>query len=97
MNTGPFVNLDGVYWSGTALPTGVGSDASVFFVFSSDNQVGIWDSDVGGQLSFSNDGRIHAMAVRAGDVAAVPELETLAMMLAGLSVLAAATRRRSEP
>ena len=95
VNTGPFSDLSGVYWSGAELPPGVGTDAAVFFVFSSDAQVGIWDSDVGGQLAFSKDGRIHAWAVHDGDVGSpIPEPETYALMLAGLGVLGVAVRRQ---
>ncbi len=36
----------------------------------------------------------YAMAVRAGDVAAIPEPQTYALMLAGLAGLALVARRR---
>jgi len=82
-NTGNFVNMQlYAYWSGTTYA----SDASQAYHFNID----LGDQDVAGKVN-----PLFAMAVRPGDVlAAVPEPETYAMMLAGLAALGVGTRRR---
>lgn len=91
VNTGPFINLqNGIYWSGTQYAQD--PSAAHFFAFGSDSQAGIWDSDVGGQFVFSKDARIHALAVRDGDVTgvlvpsitAIPTPSTMWLLASGL-------------
>lgn len=105
LNPGPFLNLNGAYWSDTNQGP-VSNDAAVFFVFSSDTQSGLWDSDVGGQLSFSKDGRIHALGLRSCSIrdevcapapAPIPEPETYTLMLLSLGLLGLARRRKQAP
>lgn len=42
----------------------------------------------------SKDSGFYAWAIRDGDVAAIPEAETYALMLAGLALVGAAVKRR---
>ncbi len=67
------------YWSGT----GFDSSLAWRFLFDFGNQ----------HLDFKNRA-LSAWAVRPGDVAAIPEPETYAMMLIGIGILGAWTRRR---
>ena len=46
------------------------------------------------QAAWDNTYLLHTWAVRDGDVVAVPEAESWAMLLAGLGLVGAATRRR---
>lgn len=81
-NTGGFQNLQSsAYWSGTEYAP-VPSDAWFF---------GAYD---GYQEFFGKRVQLLAMAVRPGDVAAVPEPQTYAMLLLGLSAVMVAVRRR---
>ncbi len=81
-NTGNFQNLQsGVYWSGTEYAPS--PDAAWLFL----THVGYQDFGWKNQFFF-------AMAVRPGDVAVVPEPQTYALMLAGLTALALARRQR---
>lgn len=81
-NTGDFQNLgSGYYWSGTELLPPMSAWAMYFH------------TGLGIQASFHKSNVAAAMAVRPGDVAAIPEPETLALMLAGLAGLALAQRR----
>jgi len=75
-NTGPFTNLQaGYYWSGTEYEPS--PDYAWGFLFES-----------GYQNYFSKEGNLlSTMVVRDGDIAAVPEPETYAMLLAGLGLL----------
>lgn len=86
INTGPFVNAtSGEYWTDTAFA--IRPDDFWFF----DTRDGRQDGNI---PFFAN----RAWAVRSGDVvAAVPELETGALMLAGLGAVAIAGRRRAGP
>ena len=81
-NTSPFTNLqaDG-YWSATEYAPS--TNGAWGFGFANGSQ------DVLGKgVSF------YALAVSPGDVAAVPEADTWAMLLAGLGLVGVATRRR---
>lgn len=72
-----------VYWSGTA------------DVRSPDNAAWILDTNSAYQNIGAQSDEYHGWAVRSGDVmAAIPEPETYAMLLAGLGVLGFAARRR---
>jgi hypothetical protein len=80
-NVGPFTNLqDAGYWSGTEY-------APYAWSF------GFYD----GWQGIDNKASIfYALAVRPGDVAAVPEAETWAMLLAGLGLVTAVVRHRKQ-
>lgn len=81
-NTGPFSNFQAYnYWSAMEYAP-VTSNA--------------WDFDFnyGYQSAPGKSNGLYALAVSPGDVAAVPEPETYAMMLVGLALLGAVTRRR---
>ena len=85
-NPGSFLNLQvAAYWSGTAFAPSPSSHAYSFF---------LTDGDSGSQLVNNQPGALHAFAVRDGDVTAVPEPATNAMLMLGLGALALATRRR---
>jgi hypothetical protein len=82
-NVGPFTNFQSFYyWSGTELAP-VSRDAWHF------------NTNYGNQYPLEKTATFYALAVRPGDVAAVPEAETYAMMLAGLGLVGFAARRRS--
>ncbi len=83
-NTGSFQNMQsGVYWSGTYLASYPPAD---WYFNTSD----------GRQSAYLNYYQHYALAVRPGDVLApVPELETYAMLLAGLAMVGAISRRRA--
>ena len=81
-NTGPFTDLQAdYYWSGTELASNT-SFAWLFFFYN------------GSQLPYTEVNGFYALAVSPGDVGAVPEADTWAMLLAGLGLVGAATRRR---
>lgn len=81
-NTGPFTNVQSYgYWYGME----VAPDPIAGWSFGTRN--GYQGFDVQSDA-------LYAVAVRAGDVAAVPEPQTYAMLLLGLGVLTAAGRRR---
>lgn len=80
-NPGMFTSLLGLYWSGSE------ANAAAWY----------FDFDTGGQNNVGGNLNLAALAVSDGDVgiAAVPEPETLALMLAGLGLIGlVATRRR---
>jgi len=80
--TGDFQGLlSGYYWSGSDYPAGV---ASAWLFQMSD----------GGQGWTYKSGAYNVLAVRDGDVTAVPEPATYASLLAGLGALALLRRRR---
>ncbi len=80
-NTGGFQNLlPASYWTGTVYFGGGAAD-----VFDQSNGTHSWSTWIP---------ELYAMAVRDGDVAAIPEPQTYALMLAGLAGLALAARRR---
>jgi hypothetical protein len=81
-NTGPFTNFQSnVYWSGTDYAPFPGSA----WGFNAGN--GYQDGDV-------KTDSFYALAVSPGDVAAVPEAETYALMLAGLGLIGWRVGRR---
>jgi hypothetical protein len=83
-NTGSFQNMRSEeYWLGTEYAPN--SKGAWFFYF-----------DYGYQNIWVKGSQYYALAVRPGDVlvSAVPESETYAMLLAGLGLLGAVTRRR---
>ena len=81
-NVGPFINLQSyVYWSGLE--------------YAPDTDLA-WDfyTNYGSQFANYKSDDHYAWAVRPGDVAAVPEADTWAMLLAGLGLVGVAARRR---
>lgn len=81
-NTGGFQNVQSYYyWSGTEHAPIPG----VAWTF---------DTDDGYQVDVAKRYGLYAMAVRPGDVAAVPEPQTYAMLLLGLGAAVVARRRR---
>ena len=84
VNRGPFINIqDDRYWFATE---------------SGNHPGGAWGFDVsrGSQGPLAQGNALYAWAVRDGDVAAIPEPETYAMLLAGLGVMGFAARRRKK-
>lgn len=80
-NVAPFSNLQpDVYWSATEIAY---PDSAWFFVMSDGSQYDRHESYA-----------FYAWAVSPGDVAAVPEAETYALMLAGLGLIGWRARRR---
>jgi hypothetical protein len=80
-NVGPFTNFQPrVYWFGMEYAPNPSS-------------VWIFSTNLGLQARYSIDS-YHAWAVRPGDIAAVPEAETYALMLAGLGLIGWRARRR---
>ena len=82
-NKGDFLNMQSsIYWSG--LEYAPNSSSAWYF-----------GTGLGNQGDTGKSGSLYAQAVRPGDVVvAVPEPETYAMMLLGLSALVVAVRRR---
>ena len=81
-NLALFSNVQsGAYWSGTEYTPGPVS-AWVFYTY-----IGYQDYDF-------KSSALYAVAVRPGDVAAVPEPQTYAMLMAGLAAVLLATKRR---
>lgn len=82
-NTGPFANLGTfVYWSGTTLPGDAGKAFYFYAYYGNQNYAPVGET-------------YSAVAVRSGDVLAVPEPRTASLMLAGLVALALALRGRN--
>jgi hypothetical protein len=82
-NVGPFVNFQpDDYWSGTEYAPNPSVSAWFFSNYFGEQNVN--------HKTFS----FYALAVRPGDVAAVPEAETYALMLAGLGLVGWRARRR---
>lgn len=81
-NVGPFANLQAYkYWSATEYAPNT-NGAWLFYVHD------------GFQGANSKDEGFYALAVSPGDVAAVPEAQTYALMLAGLGLIGWRARRR---
>lgn len=85
-NTGPFSNVQSdYYWSGAE------------YAPNTDEVAWSFDTGYGGQYgAYKNYNFMYAWAVRPGQVAAVPEPETYAMLLAGLGLLGFTARRRKQ-
>lgn len=81
-NTGPLVNLvPDIYWTGAAyLPVATNT---WYFDMGTGYQDATWEGI-----------EYHVLAVRTGDVAAVPEASTFGMMLVGLGMVGFVARRR---
>ena len=77
---GGFTGIQPVYWSGTEVIPGLNAR---LFLFAS-----------GVQLGLSENLQLSAWAVRSGNVAAVPEPQTVALLLFGLGLLGWRTKRR---
>lgn len=88
-NVGPFSNLQPwLYWSASEAPSYQPSSTqgiSLAWGFRMDN---------GGQAQFDITANYYAWAVSSGDVAAIPEPETCALMLTGLGLVGFVARRR---
>lgn len=83
-NVGPFSNMQAwIYWTNTAS----GKDASRAFDFIPLD---------GYQGTDPKTDAYYAWAVSAGDIAAVPEAQTYVLMLAGLALVGAMSRRRTQ-
>jgi hypothetical protein len=102
-NTGQFVNFELYgYWSGTEYaPPPADLGGSGVIQTGGDPQPSseipsawMFYMTAGNQYSLHKDFELQAWAVRDGDVAAVPEADTWAMLLAGLGLIGVATRRR---
>lgn len=84
LNTGPFRNLLAAdYWTGTENAP-FGSSQAWYFVASS-----------GFQYAYGKYGNLYALPVRPGDVAAVPEASSLALLLVGLVAVGVVGARHS--
>lgn len=87
-NVGPFSNLQSkTYWSESdGIPN-----------YSENRDAWTFTPGSGYQARSNWAYEYHAWAVSSGDVGAVPEADTWAMLLAGLGLVGAVTRRRSKP
>jgi hypothetical protein len=85
-NVGPFINFQSyLYWSGTEYAP----DTTAWSFGTKFGDQGYYDL-----LNFNNSSSFYALAVSPGDVGAVPEAETYALMLAGLGLIGWRARRR---
>lgn len=85
-NTGPFENGPfGIYWSGKVVAPNRNCVGNCAWLFG---------FNVGNQGYSSKASEYYAWAVRPGDVAAVPEPQTYALLLAGVAALMAARKQR---
>lgn len=96
LNTTPFVNLSGgrplVYWSGTSTSVFGESGAFAFRFYDGLQVQVITDVPPAGNAEVV---QFYALAVRDGDVAAVPEPQVMALWLAGLCMLSLVAGRRT--
>lgn len=82
-NTGSFQNMQSsAYWAGLEYARAPDSAAWIFWTYS------------GSQIGYGKDWTYYALAVRNGDVAMVPEAQTYALLMFGLTGLAVVARRR---
>lgn len=82
-NVGPFSNLQLDYWFAKSFPS---PDSAWNFRLA-----------IGDQSGASNVVNQYAWAVSTGDIAAIPEAQTYALMLAGLGLIAWRVQRRGSP
>ena len=81
-NTGPFKNLQSnIYWSGTEFAP------NPYFAW-------YFSTNYGHQIDYYKNNWFSALAVRPGDVAAVPEPGMVALLLSGLAGVMVMRRRR---
>ena len=84
-NTGPFRNLQSRhYWTGTEFAPNTARLAWLF------------DTNQGAQDATFKEGPYYALAVRPGDVAAVPEPGKVALLLSGLAGMMVMRRKRAD-
>lgn len=86
-NTGPFINMKDGYWTGTEFFYEIVGPRTFVHTFDFIRGKG----GTTDELSLA----LFAWAVHDGDIAAIPEPETCALMLAGLALLAARARRKA--
>lgn len=96
-NTGPFINLDvnAIYWYGTDGPDVLDFDGTTILDYDGNTVATRFNFLVAtGRQQTQQVATFSAWAVRDGDVAAVPEPETYALLLAGLGLTGFVARRR---
>lgn len=97
LNPEPFINLaDRYYWSDVSESGDMTFvSGGVTYVLPGSDKAWVFSFDYGFQKTFETDGYFfYALAVSPGDIAAVPEAQTYALMLAGLGLVGWRARRR---